>query len=398
MKKTVYSVIQGNSPAYMALLALLGFFVLAAMGSSYYMEHHGHVVTGMHNKVVWGIPHVFAIFLIIAASGALNVASIGTVFNKTDYKPLGRLSALLAIALLAGGLLVLVLDLGRIDRLLVTVTHANFKSIFAWNIYLYTVFFGLVAVYIWFMMERKMQPYYRAAGIAAFIWRLILTTGTGSIFGFLVARQAYDAAIMAPMFIIMSFSFGLAIFILVLSASYNWTKRPLGDAVFLRLKNLLGVFISAVLYFSIVFHLANLYATEHHDVEHFILVSGGAITAIFWFGHILLGSLIPLFLLYHPHTKDNRSMSNLAALLVIIGGICQVYVILISGQAFPLELFPGMEVLSSSFYDGQITSYSPSLPEITLGLGGIAMSLAIVAVGVKVLNFLPSTLADQSKS
>ena len=41
------------------------------------MEEHGHIVTGMTNQVVWGLPHVFAIFLIVAASGALNVASIG---------------------------------------------------------------------------------------------------------------------------------------------------------------------------------------------------------------------------------------------------------------------------------------------------------------------------------
>jgi len=56
----------------------------------------------MTNQVVWGMPHVFAIFLIVAASGALNVASIGTAFGKKVYKPLGRLSALLAITLLAG--------------------------------------------------------------------------------------------------------------------------------------------------------------------------------------------------------------------------------------------------------------------------------------------------------
>ena len=81
-----------------------------------YMEHSGHWVTGMSNNIVWGTPHVFAVFLIVAASGALNVASIGSVFGKTMYKPLARLSALLAIALLIGGLLVLVLDLGRPDR------------------------------------------------------------------------------------------------------------------------------------------------------------------------------------------------------------------------------------------------------------------------------------------
>ena len=36
----------------------------------------------MNNQIVWGLPHVFAIFLIVAASGVLNVASIGSVFGK----------------------------------------------------------------------------------------------------------------------------------------------------------------------------------------------------------------------------------------------------------------------------------------------------------------------------
>ncbi len=50
------------------------------------MEHTGHVVTGMNNQVVWGLPHVFAIFLIVAASGVLNVASIGSVFGKSHVQ------------------------------------------------------------------------------------------------------------------------------------------------------------------------------------------------------------------------------------------------------------------------------------------------------------------------
>ncbi len=69
----------------------------------------------------------------------------------------------------------------------------------------------------------------------------------------------------------MSFSFGLAIFLLVLFAAYRMTGRPLGDYVVRRLKNLLGVFVAGVLYFVLVYHLANLYATEHHGVETFVL-------------------------------------------------------------------------------------------------------------------------------
>jgi molybdopterin-containing oxidoreductase family membrane subunit len=393
-QKINYLEIDGTSTNYIGLLALLGAFIAAGLGSAFYMEHNGHWVTGMTNQIVWGTPHVFAVFLIVAASGALNVASIGTVFGKPLYKPLGRLSGLLSIALLVGGLAVLVLDLGRPDRLIVAMTKYNFKSIFAWNIYLYIGFLVVVAVYLWFMMERRMNRYYPYAGFFAFVWRLILTTGTGSIFGFLVARQAYDAAIMAPMFIVMSFAYGLAIFLLVLMASYKWTGRPLGDAIVMRLKNLLGVFIAGAFYFVVAYHLTNLYATEHHGVEAFILRDGGVYTLLFWGGQILLGTVLPMILLYHPSTGRNRSTIGLAAVLVVIGGLSQMYVTIIGGQAYPLVLFPGMEV-SSSFFDGMVNSYAPSLPEILLGVSGFGIALIVVSLAVKVLAFLPEDLSDE---
>ncbi|MBT7839371.1 MAG: polysulfide reductase NrfD, partial [Candidatus Thioglobus sp.] len=159
-----YEQTQGKSLGFYTLIAGLGAFILAALGSVYFMEHNGHHVTGMSNRIVWGLPHVFALFLIVAASGALNIASIASVFNKKIYKPLSRLSGLVALALLAGGLMVLVLDLGRPDRLIVAMTEYNFNSIFAWNIILYNGFFVIVGVYLWMMFERRMNKYSRKVG------------------------------------------------------------------------------------------------------------------------------------------------------------------------------------------------------------------------------------------
>ncbi len=273
-------------------------------------------------------------------------------------------------------------------------TYYNFKSIFAWNIILYTGFMGFVAIYLWTMMDRAVRKYYKLAGFAAFIWRLILTTGTGSIFGFLVGRQGYDAAIMAPMFVVMSFSFGLAIFLLVLMAAYDWTGRPLGEALLMRLKNLLGVFVAGALYFVIVFHLTNLYATEHHDWEKFILMGESVHTKVFWLGQVLLGSLVPLGILYSKAGRS-RAWIAVASALVILGGFATMWVTIIGGQSFPLVLFPGMEVVSSGYFDDvAYHTYSPSFPELVLGLGGVAVALIAVVVAVKVLNLLPSSLAD----
>ena len=388
-----YSSIEARSSRYWILLIGIGLVALIGVLSAHHMEVEGHVITGMNNQIVWGLPHVFAIFLIVAASGALNAASIASVFGKVEYKPLARLSALLALSLLAGGLAVLVLDLGRPDRLIVAMTVYNFKSIFAWNIFLYTGFFAIVGVYLWWMMDYPMMKYSKKAGLVAFIWRLILTTGTGSIFGFLVARSAYDSALLAPMFIIMSFAFGMAIYILVLMAAYSWTNRPLGDFILNKLRNLLGIFIASVLYFVAVYHLTNLYMTGQHAVEKFILLDGGFYTNLFWIGQVLIGGLIPLALIYMPLTKNCRLTLAAACAMVVIGGLAQVYVLVIGGQAFPLEMFPGMEV-SSSFFDGVIGEYCPSIWEMLLGVGGVAVSLILVVVGIAVLRFMPDSLAD----
>ena len=387
-----------EAPRYWGLLAVLGAIIAVAGFAVLYMEHEGHWVTGMSNQIVWGTPHVFAIFLIVAASGALNVASIGSVFGQTMYKPLARLSGLMAITLLVGGLIVLVLDLGQPSRLIVAMTTYNFKSIFAWNIYLYVGFMALVAVYLFAMMERKANKYSKGIGVFAFFWRLALTTGTGSIFGFLVARQAYDAAIMAPMFIIMSFAYGLALYLLVLMFTFNTDDRPLGDVVVRRLKNLLGVFVAAIFYFTLVYHLTNLYGTENHAFEAFILRDGGVYTWTFWIGWVLLGMLVPMGILFHPALGMQRGAITLAALLVVLGGLSALYVIVIGGQAFPLNMFPAHTIMESGNHDGvfgMARHYAPTLPEVLLGLGGLSLALLATFIGVRVLKFLPISLADE---
>jgi len=398
MKRIVYREWRLTPQRYWGLLAILAVFAGLGGLAFAYMEHEGHWVTGMSNQVVWGTPHVFAVFLIVAASGALNVASIGSVFGKTPYKPLARLSGLLAVALLVGGLMVLVLDLGRPDRLIVAMTEYNFRSIFAWNIFLYTGFMAVVIAYLWTMAERKGNPYTKPVGFFAFVWRLALTTGTGSIFGFIVARQAYDTALFAPMFIAMSFAYGLAIFMLVLMFAFDQDGRRIGDSVLFRLRSLLGVFVGSVFFFVVVYFLTKLYGAKNYDLVSFYLVDGKIYTSVFWFGWMLAGTLIPLGILFHPVIGKSRRWIASACALVVLGGLSSMFVIIIGGQAYPMQMFPGKTIIESGFYDGvggAAAVYDPSMPEVLLGIGGVAVAMLITAVGIRVLQFLPESLADQ---
>jgi molybdopterin-containing oxidoreductase family membrane subunit len=351
------------------------------------MEEHGHIVTGMNNQVVWGIPHVFAIFMIVAASGVLNIGSIGTVFGKITYKARAPMSGLIAIALLSGGLAVLMLDLGRPDRIIVAATHFNPTSVFAWNIFLYSGFFTLAALYVWTMMEKRMNVWSKPTGFIMFGWRVLLTSGTGMIFAFLVVRQAYASALLPPMFIVLSFAWGLAVFLIVQAAMYSWNDKELDPQIMRRMSNLLGVFILSSLYLVAAYHMTNLYFAKQTGFEMFILRDGGIYPLLFWAGYVILGSLLPLVLIFTPGFKNTKSVVA-ASLLVIAGSFALLYVFIIGGQAYPLSIFPGYEV-SSSFRDGEIANYVPSLPEIMLGIGGLAIAFLITIISTRVLNSIP---------
>jgi molybdopterin-containing oxidoreductase family membrane subunit len=160
-----------------------------------------------------------------------------------------------------------------------------------------------------------------------------------------------------------------------------------------RKRYLLALFIGAVLFFEAIFHVTALYAAEHTNFETFILLGSSSYSVWFWLGHVVLGSIVPLFMLLLPMCRGRVRSLLMASGLVVVGSFIQLYVIIIGGQAYPLTLFPNAEV-SSSFFDGVINTYSPSIWELMLGVGGVGVAAVMIVIGVKVLRFLPVSLAQ----
>jgi Ni/Fe-hydrogenase subunit HybB-like protein len=381
----VYHELAGSGRRYWRLLALLGIPVALGAAAYFYIEHHGHIVTGMDNQIVWGMPHVFAVFLVVAATGTLNVAMAASLFGQVAYRPVAPLAALVSLALLAGGLAVLMLDLGRSDRMIVAITRLNSQSVFALRVILYDGFMASVGVYFWFLLERGMNRYIKPAAIMAFLWQLLLISGTGLEFGFNF-REVYDSVLYAPMFIAFSSAYGTAVFVLILFAVCGWEERPVSDELLRRLKSLLGISVGASLFFAALFLASKYELARSRDVARFLLVDGGVYTALLWLGQLAIGGIVPLALLLR--SQVSRAAVTAACVLVVLGGLAQMYVTLIGGQAYPQILFPGM-VESSSFFDGEVHPYTPSVPEVLLGLGSMALAAAIVAVALRALALLP---------
>lgn len=393
--KTSYSEIGNTGFDFWAIFSCFALLMVLGLGAFNYMHHHGHYVTDMNNQVVWGMPHVFAIFLILAASGAANIATLGTVFKKQIYQPQGRLSLLLAASLLIGGLVVILLDLGRIDHVIEMAKGAlNFSSVFAWNVILYSGFLAIIVVYLWTMMDRVKlaKSLYKPLGFINLIWRIVLTTGTGSIFGVLLARQSYEVLTMVPLFLAASYALGTAAYSISLIATYKLSKRDLGYSVIERLKNSLPIFLIAVLLFELIRYLASAFMINHPGSVALPLLAEGFST-LFWLGQVLVGSLLPIALLWGPWFKNNSMVVIVSSLLILLGGIIQLYIIIIGGQSHPLVLFPDVTT-SSTFADGIFNSYSATLPEYLLGLGGIGLTFCIFMIGIKIFRMMPTSLAD----
>ena len=142
-----------------------------------------------------------------------------------------------------------------------------------------------------------------------------------------------------------------------------------------------------------VYHLTKLYGAGNWSVEHFILAGGNSYSQAFWIGQILIGSVLPLFLVFLPGFKS-RGALVIASILVVIGGLAQMYVTIIGGQAVPLQMFPGKEV-ESVINDGGIAAYTATHYEVLLGIGGFAIAIFLAVFAMKVLRILPESLADK---
>lgn len=388
----IYRELGGPSPRFWGLLALLAIPLAFAAGSYFYMEHYGHIVTGMDNQIVWGLPHVFAMVLIVAATGALNIAMAASVFGKAAYRPLAPLSALVSLALLAGGLALLMLDLGRSDRMVVAAMQLNPASLLSRRVIFYDGYMASVGVYLWFLLERRMNPYVKPVAIIAFFWQLVLITSTGLEFGFNL-RAAYDSMLYAPMFIAFASAYGAAVLLLIVLAICRWEARAVPGALLGRLKDWLGISVGASLFFALLLLGTKYELPRSREVARFLMFDGGVYTGLLWVGQLALGAIVPLVLL--ARAQVSKAALIAAAALVLLGGFAQMYVTLIGGQAYPQILFPGLAE-SSSFFDGEIHPYAPSLIEWLFGLGGVALAAAILAIGLRALALLPERLEPRA--
>jgi molybdopterin-containing oxidoreductase family membrane subunit len=382
-----FETIDGKSFRYYLMLAVLAVLAVAGLVATWWTSEQGLWVTGMTNRVPWGLQIVMAVYYIGLSAGSLVISGLYGVFGKVEYKPFARIAVYLAMLFLIAGLLSILTDQGRMDRVFVEpFVYFNLQSMFSINPLLYIGHILICVVYLWALFKEK-ETLTKVVATLAFGWAFCVHSGTGAIFGF-GARVLYESPLLPASFVAAAMASGTALMILVIVALFKLTKRPLDDELVVWLGRFLAVCLLVVVYFLFMENAYRAYVVELRDAALYYLFDGFH-GALFWGGLVFLGCVVPMLILFNRRTGRQIRWVVFASALVVFGVLCERYVIVIPGLTHPPELFPGMEVAAPGLQEG-ITSYSVSFVEIVQALGVLGVVGFLFVWGVRTFKLLPT--------
>jgi len=383
-----FAKIEGKSVSYRVTVGLLAAATVGGLVATLIMHEHGLYLSGMTNRVPWGLQISMAIFYIGLSAGSLVVSGLYGVFGKLEYKPFARLAAYLAMLFLIAGLLSIFTDQGRIDRVFTKpFTYVNATSMFSINPALYCGHIMICVLYLWALFKEK-GTLTKITSLVVVIWAIGTHTGTGAIFAF-VPRELYNSALLPPSFVAAALSSGAALMILVIVGLSRATKRHLDDDLIIWMgRRLLSIFIVVTFYVLLIENAHRIYLAYSREAGSFFL-SGGIHSLMFWLGLIFFGSVVPATLLFIKRTGTSVRWTVFASILVVVGVLFERFLIVIPGLIHPPDLFPGWEVTDGVLWEG-VVSYSISPLEVlqTMGVLGI-IGLAFV-LGLKLMPLAPT--------
>jgi molybdopterin-containing oxidoreductase family membrane subunit len=378
--------IEGTSWTYRVLLIVMAAFALIGFGATLWVMQKGIWVTGMTNRIPWGLQIVMAVYYIGLSAGSLVISGLYGVFGKLEYKPFARIAVYMAMLFLIAGLLSILTDQGRMDRVFVQpFVHFNLQSMFSINPLLYSGHILICIIYLWALFTEKRKTT-KVIATLAFGWAFCVHSGTGAIFGF-GARTLYESPLLPAAFVAAAMASGTALMIITIVFLFRITNRYVDDALVIWLGRFLAICVLIVLYFLFMENAYRAYVVELRDAAIFYLF-GGLHSIFFWVGLIIIGCAIPMFILFRDRTGKSVKWILIASILVVLGILCERYVIVMPGLMHPPDMFPGM-VLSGTGVPEGIVYYSVSFVEILQALGVLGVIGFLLVWGLKTFKLLP---------
>lgn len=380
-----YAKIEGKSITYYGIIVLFG--ILVAIGLFEFAKDmiRGQVDYGTNNIVPWGLPITAVVFLIGASAGALMLSSLTYVFGKEEYKPVSRISIFLAILLLIGALSTIEGELGRPERFMNLMIYGpgNLTSMFAVNAFLYSGYILLSIVYLWTTFRADLVAVTKILGAAAAALAIFVHAGTGSIFGFIIAKELWFSPLLPVLFIVAALTSGVALLILILTVTFKFTNRLMDEKLVVGLGKYLTAFLLLQLFLVFIENMVRAYGgLGGGEMTKFLF--SGPYSFVFWVIQILLGTIVPIAIL---SAKKNMLTVQIASVLAVMGVFAERFSLVIPGQSVPPQQVVGR--IMTGYY-GEPAIYSISGAEVAIVLGVLGALGILYLIGLRVIKLLPS--------
>lgn len=363
-------------------------------------------------EVNWGLFIVLYPYITGLVAGAFIASSLYHVFGKSELKPVSRLSLISALAFLIVAPMPLMLHLGQPARAFNILWTPNPTSAMAGFGYIYSFYMIIVLLEIWFMYRKDLVQWSESKSGFARIGYNILTLGAkdvspealhtdhkimnalavigipsaaflhgyvGFIFGAIKANPWWTTPLMPVIFFLSAIVSGVALLILVYSASCKLRNRKIDFACLMSLNKYLWFFIilASALEILEVVHKGYEAKEEWHMIRGLIF---DVIPTTYFGVQMTLGVLVPFILLLLGRServaaKTREFLTIVSGVLVLIGVFAMRFNVVIGGQLISKSM--------AGFADFHVGLFSEEgiIPTLLLAL----LPVVILTVLVRIL-------------
>ncbi len=403
--------------ALLILLCIVGAF-------AYYRQlRHGLGVTHMGDYVSWGIYiSNFVFFVAISLVGSLITA----IFRLADVKwatPLTRIAEIIAVSAIVFASLIIIVDMGRPERMLNLFIHGRIQSPIMWDVIVISTYFCISLLLLYFPLlpdlkilirfkeksSKWLNKLYRFQGS---FWKgtaqqfkiseraiLILCitiipvafcihTVTSWLFA-TTYRPGWDSTNFGAYFISGAFLVGAGgvVVAMYVFRRYYRLEKYITEMHFEKMGKIVVMLALLYLYFNVNEYLVPAFKMKKPEEAHLTELFTGAFAPMFWFA-IFAGMIIPIVILLFKKGRKPLTMF-IAGVMIVVGAWFKRYLIVTPTLLHP---FLPMQDVPQSYHH-----YFPSWEEWAIAIGSLSGALLVITFFARIYPIIPiqETITEQ---
>jgi Ni/Fe-hydrogenase subunit HybB-like protein len=371
-------------------------------------------VAGIRDFVSWGLYLSNFVFFVASSLIGMLISAVLGLMGMKWINPITRIAEIIAIGFSAVAGLVIVMDMGRPERLAYVFIYGRFQSPILWDVTVIITYFVLSFLLYFLTLIPDLAIGKKLESIPAWLRKLYkalslnwsdkpeqneiihrsvrillillipaalsIHTVTSWLFA-VTSRPGWDSTIFGPYFVSGAFVAGCAAVIIAMFFFRNNYKlhEYLTDRHFNNMGKLLVLVAFVYLYFNLNEFLVPGYKLKRADASHLHELLTSRHAMLFWTVQIG-GLLVPILLLLFRRMRKPLPLL-IISLAVILGAWFKRYIIVIPTQEHP---FLPIQHVPLNF-----KIYTPTLVEILITLFSFFLLLIIITLLSKFFPVIP---------